>query len=583
MSIFTFTNSSGLAFQVQGPTGATYDQALAIFNQQYNTGGLVGVPVGGLVNAVTQTEGGLATAPAQIGPRALALAAEIGNNTKLPSQLGTPPATTITVSEFLNTGVGSQSIGSVSQAQIQGLVATTAAEVNQSANVITATKGLGTYGLTADQLQLAGLIKPGIADQVKQDPANAVSILSSPTSWTGKQGATDNQTILDDVNLQTTTQQNLMSNSYEQLKQNGTLNGNESADTVGPLVNAATKYGVANTTQWLNNNTVTTGNNPISSFINSSSYGSTFGAKNQSIAAGIGVLSLGIVVAKGYVNTVNRQSVNQATTAVIGNPKIPTPNFPSSGASSARTSDATAQSAVQNAVTALSNVGDPAKVVAAVNTELARSGGQQLSIGYNGILRTADGSAVLGSDGKPISIGGESPTLGSGITSADKAAMFSGGTVNFGAATTTSGQNATPAPGQSVSQTISTALTSLKDSAVNNPVATKVALNAALSLLGPLGAIVAIASFFTKTVAPPPATVTVAPPTPDALVRAVEEAQASEAQAEAAQRQIDSEGKSERAAQFGGDGPDGQGPPGSYANSLRDSPSDPPGGGDGPP
>ena len=563
-SIFTFTNSSGVSFQLQGPPGSTYDQALAIFNQQYNTGGLVGVPVGGLVNAVTQAEGGSTTAAAQIGPQAVALAAEIGNNTKLPSQIGIPPATTITVSDFLNTGTSSQSIGSVTPAQIQGLVATTAAEVDQSANVITATKGLGTYGLTADQLQLAGLIKPGIADQVKQDPANAVSILSSPTSWTGKQGATDIQTILDDVNLQTATQQNLMSNSYEQLKQNGTLNGNESADTVGPLVNAATKYGVANTTQWLNNNTVVTGNSPISSFVNSSSYGSTFGATNQSIAAGIGALSLGIVVAKGYTNTVNRQSVNQATAAVIGNTNIVPPRFPSSGASTARMSDAAAQAAVQSAVTALNSVGNPAQVVAAVNNELARSGGQQLSIGYNGILRTADGAAVLGGDGKPITIGGDSPTLGSGITSADKAAMFSGGTVNFGAATTTSGQNATPTPSQSVTQTISSALTSLKETAVKNPVAAQAAVNFALGLAGPLGVVVAIAGFFTKVVAPPTVVVQ-APPNPDALVAAAEEAAAKEAAAEASPVPS-SEEKSADAAQFGGTDP------ATTPNSLRDSP-----------
>ena len=569
MSSFTFTNSAGLAFQVQGPPGATYDQALAIFNQQYNTGGLIGIPVGGLLNAVTQTEGGLATAPAQIGPQAVALAAEIGNNTKLPNQIGIVPATKITVSEFLNTGVGSQSIGDVSQAQIQGLVATTAATVDQSANVITATKGLGTYGLTAEQLQVAGLIKPGIADQVKQDPANAVSILSSPTSWTGKQGATDINAILDDVNLQTSTQQTLMSNSYEQLKENGTLNGNESADTVGPLVNAATKYGVEPTTQWLNNNTVTTGNNPISSFINSSSYGSVFGNKNQNIAAGIGALSLGIVVAKGYTNTVYRQNVNQATAAVIGNTNIVPPRFPSAGASAARTSDAAAQAAVQNAVTALNNVGDQAKVVEAVNKELSRSGGQQLSVGYNGILRTADGAAVLGGDGKPVTIGAESPTLGSGITSADKAAMFSGGGVNFGAATTTSGQNATPAPGQSASQTISTVLTSLRDTAVNDPAATKVALKLVSAAFPALGVVVAIASFFARTVAPAvaPATNETAAET-DRLARFAEEAQAREAEAEAAQRQTDSEGKSERAAQFAGNGNPADSP-----NSLRDSPS----------
>ena len=119
MSIYKFTNSAGLAFEIQGPSGATYDQALAIFNQQYNTGGLLGVPVGGLVNAVTQTRGGLATAAAQIGTQALALAAQIGNNIKLPNQVGVPPQTAITVSDFVNTGVNSQTVGSVSTAQIQ--------------------------------------------------------------------------------------------------------------------------------------------------------------------------------------------------------------------------------------------------------------------------------------------------------------------------------------------------------------------------------------------------------------------------------------------------------------------------------
>jgi hypothetical protein len=144
--------------------------------------------------------------------------------------------------------------------------------------------------------------------------------------------------------------------------------------------------------------------------------------------------------------------------------------------------------------------------------------------------------------------------------------------VNFGAATTTSGQNATPAPGQSVSQTISTSLASLRDTAVNNPAATKVALNIALSAFPALGAIIAVASFFARNVAPAvaPATNETAAET-DRLARFAEEAQAREAEAEAAQRQTDSEGKSERAAQFGGPDADADG---SYSNSLRDSPSD---------
>ena len=568
MSIFKFTNSSGAAFEVQAPAGTSYDDALAVFNQQYKTGGLTGVPVGGLVNAVTQTEGGLAAAASQISKQALALAKQIGNNIKLPNQVGVPPQTAITVSDFVNTGVSSQTVGSVSTAQIQGLVATTAAVVDQSSNVITATNGLGTYGLTADQLQLAGLIKPGIADQVKQDPANAVSILSSPTSWTGKQGATDIQTILDDVNLQTATQQNLMSNSYEQLKQNGTLNGNESAEAVGPLVNAATKYGVEPTTQWLNNNAPANITTQISNFVNSSTYGSTFGVKNQNIAAGIGALSLGVVIAKGYVNTVNRQSLNQATTAVIGNPKIPTPNFPSSGSSTAKTSDSSAQSAVTTAVAALSSV-SPAQAIAAVNQEITRSGGSPISVGYGGVLRTADGSPVLGSNGTPVTVGSESPTLGSGITSADKAAMFGG--TSFGAVTGT-GQNATPAAG-SIGQSLSRAVSSLTQAAKDNPKA----VAAALGFLGPLGFIAGLAFKATTTVAPAVA------PVPNAFPSAADfEATDWSKEATAENSAVpSSEQKSADAAQFGGS--EGADSNGAYSNSLSRSDPDPSGGGDGPP
>ena len=58
MSVWKFTTAAGEAYEVQGPPGATYDQAQAVFNKQLNSGGLVGIPVGGLVNAVTQSADG---------------------------------------------------------------------------------------------------------------------------------------------------------------------------------------------------------------------------------------------------------------------------------------------------------------------------------------------------------------------------------------------------------------------------------------------------------------------------------------------------------------------------------------------
>ena len=429
MSVWKFTTAAGEAYELQGPPGATYDQAQAVFDKQLNSGGLVGFPVGGLLNAVTQSIDGLPTAPAYIGPQAVSATQQSGGYVTLPTQPGANVATAITTSDFVNTKTGSQTIGTLSPAEIQGLVATIAASVNQSSNVVTNSKGVGTYGLTADQLQTAGLLKPGIADQVKQDPANAVIVLSSPTSWTGKQGATDINAILNDINLQTSTQQGLMENTFSQLKQAGVINGAEVSTTLGPIVNAATVYGVANTAQVLNNTSTSTANAAATAaavgvigFIASSSFGGTFGSINQSLSGGGSALSSGTVEAKGYTNTVNRVNVNQAMKAIIGNPKIPTPYFQSSGASASN--PAAAASAIQSAISALTATGlTGAEIVDVINS---RSGNADRISTYGGILRTADGTPVTDRSGNPISIGGTSPTLGSGITAADKAAMFSG-------------------------------------------------------------------------------------------------------------------------------------------------------------
>lgn len=452
MSVWKFTTAAGEAYELQGPPGATYDQAQAVFDKQLNSGGLVGFPVGGLLNAVTQSIDGLPTAPAYIGPQAVSATQQSGGYVTLPTQPGANVTTAITTSDFVNTKTGSQTIGTLSPAEIQGLVATIAASVNQSSNVVTNSKGVGTYGLTADQLQTAGLLKPGIADQVKQDPANAVIVLSSPTSWTGKQGATDINAILNDINLQTSTQQGLMENTFSQLKQTGVINGTEVSTTLGPIVNAATVYGVSNTAQVLNNTSTATANAAATAaavgvigFIASSSFGGSFGSINQILSGGGGALSSGTVPAIGYTNTVNRVNVNQAMKAIIGNPKIPTPYFPSSGASASNPSAATA--AIQEAISALSASGlSGAQIVDVLNS--GSSNADRIST-YGGILRTADGAPVTDRSGNPISIGGDSPTLGSGITSADKAAMFGGaasaatGTANDGVPSTSTTTNTT--------------------------------------------------------------------------------------------------------------------------------------------
>ena len=389
MSNFTFTGPDGATYELQGPPGADFAQAQSVFTQQVSTGGLTGIPIGGLVNAVTQASGGLPSALAQLGAQATALTQQAGNFINLPTKIGAVVSNAITVSDFVNTKINAQGIGTIVSAQVQGLVAQTAASVNQATNAITNAKGLGQFGLNADQLQLSGLIKPGLADQINLNPAKFTEILGSPTSWTGKLGVTNINSLLGSSGLQTRVQQGLMNANFDQLKQLGTITGSESAAQLGPLLNVATKFGSDTATAWLSSATgvsgitsaITSGiggkisgllsggasgavsnllsggagsavssllagagpalagsllspsglTSAMTSFASSAQFASVFSSANSFLAGGGNPLQAGIVAAKGFSNTINRTNLNQAVTALIGNPKITVPDFAPQG------------------------------------------------------------------------------------------------------------------------------------------------------------------------------------------------------------------------------------------------------------
>jgi hypothetical protein len=231
------------------------------------------------------------------------------------------------VSDFVNTKISAQAIGSIASNQIQGLVAQASASVNQAANAITNIKGLGKFGLDASQLQLSGLIKPGIADQIKQFPDKFKDILSSPTSWTGKLGAVNLDSVLSNTGLQTRIQQGLMNVNFDQLKQLGTIKGTEVAAQLGPLLNNATKFGATAATAWLNGKVPGDLVNQMNAFATSAQFSQAFADVNASIAGGGNPLQAGVVAAKGFANTTNRTNLDQATKAIIGDAKVATPAF----------------------------------------------------------------------------------------------------------------------------------------------------------------------------------------------------------------------------------------------------------------
>ena len=363
MNVYKFTTPTGQRVEVTGPADSTYEQAQAIFNRQTATGSLVGLKAGDVLNSLVQAKGGLSTAWAQLATSFSQNISSTANNTsvKVPNL---PAQNPVNISTFVTTPVlASGTVGPLSTAQVQGLMASTAASVNQNATEITNDKGLGTYGLTPTQLQQAGLIKPGTAELINQDPANTVSILSSPTVWTGRDGATDLDAVLTNNTLQASVQQSSMATSYDQLTQLGvvsdstvnttldpyegltaeqiqTLGGADATDpyirarlglpalsdpssTVGPIVNNAANFSVGSTINWLTN---TVGGSSIGQLTTSainSIFGQNFGTVNQTISGGVNPLQTGVQTPRGYSNTVNRQVIDASFNSIIGNNKIP--------------------------------------------------------------------------------------------------------------------------------------------------------------------------------------------------------------------------------------------------------------------
>jgi len=332
MNVFKFVTPLGQTIEMNGPAGSTYDQALAIFNQQSSTGSLAGLRAGDVLNSLIQAKGGLTTALAQVtGSITPSTVSQIGSAlTKIPNL---PALNPTTISNFVNTQVlAGTVVGPLSTTQIQGLLSSTSAAVNQLATEVTNQKGLGTYGLTADQLQQAGLIKPGTAELINQDPANLVSTLSSPTVWTGLGGAESLDSVLSNPTLQNFAQQSTLASSYNNLSELGVVSSTinnvfGSTTDLGAVVNNAANYGLEATTSWLNN---TLGGSDIGQLTTSaieSVFGMSFGSVNQTVSGGGNPLQTGVQSPKGYSHTVNRSVIDTAFNSIIGTNKIPTNIF----------------------------------------------------------------------------------------------------------------------------------------------------------------------------------------------------------------------------------------------------------------
>jgi hypothetical protein len=267
MSLFNYTLPSGAEFIVRGPAGATQAQADRIFYEQVAAGALVGYQAGQTLTSVatqiTKFElsrldrgtAGVDTRPVlaisqglqvqldntqtilqavQALPRPVSLPNLA--NTPLTNPIDEADIVLIKGDDFAPSSIGANGTTALTEYQTQKILAQIAKLVDQPADQITQNKGLGQYGFTAYALEQAGYTKPGTSLRFfAVEPEDFVTVMTSPSVWTGKGGVYSSADLLDDPGLQTQVQQQVMQQSYDSLLASGTI-----TTTSQPSVNLGT-------------------------------------------------------------------------------------------------------------------------------------------------------------------------------------------------------------------------------------------------------------------------------------------------------------------------------------------------------
>jgi hypothetical protein len=238
MLTFTFLDSTGTSYAVTVPNGTTEAQARAAYENQLNIGGL-----------------------AQLGPgqSVQGQSAKVAQTTAALAKLAAVPLRqSVSTSSVLKQASATIEVGSLTLNQVTGLLAQSeslavTARAALPAGTSPLAVGVGTYGLSPTQLEQQGYLKPGTVSKflgTNPSPDQLDSILSSPSVWSGKDGVSELATFVSDRSLQSSVQQSVMNASLIELNTLGVVNGTESAQTLGGLVQAASKFSPMDVASW---------------------------------------------------------------------------------------------------------------------------------------------------------------------------------------------------------------------------------------------------------------------------------------------------------------------------------------------
>ena len=352
MASFTFTlPGTAKTFTIKGPDGFTEAQARSIFDQQAAAGSFVGFKPGDALSAAKQVAGGLGSAASQLA-QSISGTTSIINGTVLNNTIGqvsgqasqavnqavsvakqavstvtnvlskVPVTNGINTADFAKQTPALTSMGSLTAVDVRSGLAQVSKLVGQAPSTITDTAGVGKFGFDANQLEAAGVLKPGVAAQYLQSGANSLtSVLKSPTVFTGKDGIKSLTDLLGSESKQNGIQQNLMAQGLSGLTQVGIPTGslNPTALT-GTVLNAAKS--LPNTVDWAKGLPLPPGvKSAFDTVARDAAFAVDFAKQkvDNSLKQEIAPVPAS--------DTVNRETLNAASSRVVGNPKVPVVDY----------------------------------------------------------------------------------------------------------------------------------------------------------------------------------------------------------------------------------------------------------------
>jgi hypothetical protein len=347
-------------FKVNGPPGMTREQAFDIFKKQANAGGLTGFSSGDILSAQTQAKDGLEEARAELAQArggfpgtdtgvlnsfksladtakqsiaagttgtslsgAVGITGGIAKDTvgKIGALFGTPVTDGISTADFAKTASALVPMSNLKNTDVRATVASVGTATGQDFSQFTNAVGVGKFGFDATQLETAGLLKPGTASTYLAGGANQLTdVLKSPAVWTGKGGINNLDSLLSNPAAQSLTQQDLMSKGLGAAKSLGVPTDILNPKELGGISSVFSKD-IAGGADWIR------GQLPADK---QADFDKRFA--DAKFAVGTAEQKLNDPIKQQAPpgeseNTVNRQTVDAATTRVVGNDKVPSFNY----------------------------------------------------------------------------------------------------------------------------------------------------------------------------------------------------------------------------------------------------------------